>query len=133
VRLLCAPLLLSPASDAFECVANNGRFLVGIGVGKIVSAGVDVGLSKAAREALNSLAERSIEQEMTGALRFVQVESLEHAAECTEKALLITDEGDLVFFLVADHACSEAVKGALHDLLSPLPPDRTCREHPGFG
>jgi hypothetical protein len=127
------PLLLSPDGDAFECVAANGRFLLGVGVGKIVSAGTDIGLSAMARELFHALVLRAIEENLKGELRFVQVERAEHASESAEKALLFTAAGDLVFFLMADHASSEAMKGVLHDLCSPPHICPAVRNRPGFG
>ena len=118
MRFLREPLLLFSAANAFECVSDNGRFLVGIGEGKIVSNGTDVGLSGPARKLLEALAKRSIGQNFSGALRFIQVED-EFAVECSQQALLTTDAGDLLFFLVSGRAGCEALKTALNALLTP--------------
>ena len=115
VRIVKEPLRLFPG-DAFECVCDRGRFLIGIAEGKVVAKGTDVGLSDGARDLLDKLARRSLEKNLNGALRFIHVEEAEFADDCTQQALSTTDSGDLLFFLVSDRNASEAVKTALDAL-----------------
>ena len=107
------------SGDAFECVCDRGRFLIGIAEGKVVARGTDVGLSDSARDLLDALARRSLEKNLNGALRFIHVEEAEFADDCTQQALSTTDSGDLLFFLVSDRNASEAVKTALDALSKP--------------
>jgi hypothetical protein len=125
VRIVNEPLLLFPGEDGFECVGNTGRFLIGIGRGRVVSLGTDVGMSDTARRLLYALARRSIQRNLGGALRFIQVEEAALADECVQQALFITEPGDLLFFLVPDRAGGDAVKRALDVLLIPDDSART--------
>jgi len=118
VRIVKEPLR-QLSEDAFECVCDRGRFLIGIAEGKIVARGTDVGLSDSARDLLDALARRSLEKNLNGALRFIHVEEAEFADDCTQQALSTTDSGDLLFFLVSDRNASEAVKTALDALSTP--------------
>jgi hypothetical protein len=112
VRIVKEPLRLL-SGDAFDCVCERGRFLIGIAEGKVVAKGTDVGLSDSARELLDALARRSLEQNLNGALRFIHVEEADFADDCAQQALSTTHSGDLLFFLVSDPDASEAVKSAL--------------------
>jgi hypothetical protein len=118
VQIVKAPLL-SSNGDAFDGMADHGRFLVGVGEGKVLARGTDVGLSDGARQLLNVLAKWSADQRLEGALRFVQVEEAEGAGDCVEQALHDTAPGDLLFFLVPGSAELEAVKSALDAASSP--------------
>lgn len=115
MRIVKEPLPLA-SGDAFECVGARGRFLIGIAEGKVVAKGTDVGLSDSARNLLDELARRSLEQNLNGALRFIHVERAQYADDCAQQALSTTDSGDLLFFLVSDRAASDAVKSALDSL-----------------
>jgi hypothetical protein len=116
VQIVKESLLLPSGGSAFECSSEHGRFLIGIGEGKVVAKGTDVGLSDAARGLLDALARRSIEQDFKGALRFIHVAQAQFADECAEQALLMTAPGDVLFFLVPDPAAGTAVKAALDAL-----------------
>jgi len=116
VQIVKQPLRLSPDSNAFECRSERGRFLIGIGEGKVVAKGTDVGLSDAARDLLDALALRSAEQQFRGALRFIHVAQADLADDCAEQALLMTAPGDVLFFLVPDAAAGQAVQTALDAL-----------------
>jgi hypothetical protein len=116
VSIVKQPLLLSTGGSAFDCRSDRGRFLVGIGEGKVVAKGTDVGLADAARELLDALARRSVDLGFKGALRFIHVADAEFAAESTGQALRMTAPGDVLFFLVPDAAAGAAVAAALDAL-----------------
>ena len=103
------------------------------GVGKFLSAGTDVGLGPDALELLSTLVDRSIHEKLAGALRFVSVDRPELAVGCAVTTLLRTHDGDLVFFLAADHASAEAMRDALRALWSASHTRAVPRDHPGFG
>lgn len=110
------PLRLPSGGSAFDCSSERGRFLIGIGEGKVVAKGTDVGLSDAARDLLDALARRSVDLGFKGALRFIHVADAEFADDCAEQALLMTAPGDLLFFLVPDPVAGAAVSTALDAL-----------------
>lgn len=116
VSIVKQPLLLPSGGPAFDCSSERGRFLIGIGEGKVVAKGTDVGLSDAARNLLDALARRSVDLGFKGALRFIHVADAEIADGCAEQALLMTAPGDLLFFLVPDPEAGAAVATALDAL-----------------
>jgi hypothetical protein len=117
VPIVKQPLVLPSGGSAFDCSSERGRFLIGIGEGKVVARGTDVGLSDAARDLLNALARRSVDLGFKGALRFIHVADAGSADDSAEQALQLTAPGDLLFFLVPDRAAAAALKRAL-DVLS---------------
>jgi hypothetical protein len=105
---------------AVEARAGGRRFLIGVGVGKLVAAGTDVGLSPAAQRCLDVLLDRARMQDVLPSLNFVPIRPDLSATDCVRYALLLANDGDVVFFIVDDAPGCHAVMQAVNVQASPI-------------
>jgi hypothetical protein len=99
---------------AVDALANGKRYLIGVGTGKLVAAGTDVGLSASAQRCLDVLLDRAAEHAAQPSLNLVQIKRTIDAREFVRRALLLAEDGDILFFFVDDSDGCRAVVQAVN-------------------
>ena len=96
---------------AVDALAHGKHLLIGVGTGKLVAGGTDVGLSRAAQRCLDVLLERAAAHAAVPSINLVQIKRAIDASEFVRRAMLLVEDGDILFFFVDDSdACRAAVR-----------------------
>ena len=101
-------------ANAGEAIANGRRYLVGVGIGKLVSAGTDVGLSPAAQSCLDVLIDLAAAHDPPPSLNLIQITPDQVTSESVRHVMQLADEGDILFFFVADARGCASVMQAIN-------------------
>jgi hypothetical protein len=99
---------------AAEAHADGRRFFLGVGEGKVVAAGTDVGLRPAAPRRLDALLAGAWPQHPPPSINLIPIRPGHSPAEYVRRAMSLANDGDFLFFVVDDSRGCEAVMRAIN-------------------
>lgn len=99
---------------AAEAHADGRRFFLGVGEGKLVAAGTDVGLRPSAQRCLDALLDVAWAQETPPSISLIPIRPGHSPADYVRRAMALADDGDFLFFVVDDARGCEAVMRAIN-------------------
>ena len=99
---------------AAEAHADGRRFFLGVGEGKLVAAGTDVGLRPSAQRCLDALLDVAWAQETPPSINLIPIRPGHSPADYVRRAMSLANDGDFLFFVVDDWRGCEAVMRAIN-------------------